>query len=150
LLALAEQVMQGTLDHVRIGPHLNRAHALADVAGEDVSSRWYCSWCVYEAALRALGAAWAYDQVRACCATNALPPDQTDCTDDASTYAAVAVVGGMWHPSVRNTPDGEAVVGRWDWQTEEAQLRRAVFWEWWLREAVPVAWRMVDERLSQR
>jgi len=111
LLTLAEQVMQGTVDHVRISTQLNRAHALADVAGEDVTSRWHCSWCVYEAALRALSAAWLYDQLRARCATNTLPPDETSCADDASTYAAIAIAGGMWHPIVKPAQGGVAVVG---------------------------------------
>jgi len=136
LLALAEQLLVGTADRAGIGKQLNRAHALADIAGADVTSPRYCGWCVYEAALRALGSACAYDQLRAGRASASY--DVADCADDASTYAAIAVAGGAWHPAgARGRADA---VGRWDWQTEEAQLRRAVFWEWWLREAVPAAW----------
>jgi hypothetical protein len=124
LLALAEQLLVGTADRAGIGKQLNRAHALADIAGADPTSPRYCGWCVYEAALRALGSACAYDQLRGGQASY----DVANCADDASTYAAIAVAGGAWHS------------GHWDWQTEDAQLRRAVFWEWWLREAVPAAW----------
>jgi hypothetical protein len=128
LLALAEQLLVGSADRAGIARQLNRAHALADIAGADISSPRYCGWCVYEAALRALGSAYAYYQLRAGPASASY--DVADTADDASSYAAVAVAGGAWH------------LGQWDWQTEEAQLRRAVFWEWWLREAVPAAWHM--------
>lgn len=135
LLALADQLLVGTADRAGIGKQLNRAHALADIAGADVTSPRYCGWCVYEAALRALDSACAYDQLRAGHASASY--DIADSADDASTYAAVAVAGGAWHPAGALTRGG---VGRWDWQTEDARLRRAVFWEWWLREAVPAAW----------
>ena len=140
LLALAEQVLVGTADRAHVGALLNRASALADVAGEPETSFDYCAWCVFEAALRALHTAWIYDLYSPATAT-ALPTiDVTGCRDDASNYAAIAVGGGTWHPIGAPVPDAAAPLGRWDWQTPEAQLRRAVFWEWWLRDAIPTAW----------
>jgi len=139
LLALAEQTLAAAADCASVGKQLNRAQALADIAGADITSPRYCGWCVYEGALRALGGAWAYDRLRAGRDAGAAMYDPTSCADDASTYAATAVAGGEWHHA--GAPGRGADVGRWDWQTEDAQLRRAVFWEWWLREAVPTAWR---------
>jgi hypothetical protein len=136
LLALAEEVMAGRADHAALGRLLDRAQALADVAGEDATSPRYCTWCVYEAALRALNSAWLCDQLGQG-AADAPPAAQTGCADDASMYAAIAVSGGSWYPT-------RGGVGRWDWQTTDARLRRAVFWEWWLRDAVPAAWHKVQ------
>lgn len=135
LLVLAEQLMRHATDRSHARAAVNRAQALADVAGEEPTSPHYCSWCVYEAALRALHNAWAYSQLCAGRATDGAAIS----TDDACTYAAIAVAGGTWQP----LGAGAGTVGargRWDWQTQEAQLRRAVFWEWWLRDAVPAAW----------
>ena len=138
LLAFAEQLIRSGVDRSRARTAVNRAQALADVAGEEASSPHYCSWCVYEAALRALHNAWIYSQQSVACATDGAPSSSMSIMDDASTYAAIAVAGGTWWPL-----DGIArTKGRWDWQTEEAQLRRAVFWEWWLRDAVPAAWNL--------
>lgn len=140
LLALAEQLIQGGLDRPRARMAVNRAQALADVAGEEASSRHYCSWCVYEAALRALQNAWNFSQSWVNCDGGSTLFDPTTSVDDASTYAAIAVAGGTWQPLNSPASARAAARGRWDWQTEEAQLRRAVFWEWWLRDAVPAAW----------
>jgi hypothetical protein len=141
LLALAEQVIQRNIDRSLARSVLNRAQALADVAGEAASSPHYCSWCVYEAALRALQNAWNLSQLCATCVTDD-PLASVTTIDDASTYAAIAVAGGTWRPQNSSASVSAAVKGCWDWQTEEAQLRRAVFWEWWLRDAVPVAWNL--------
>jgi hypothetical protein len=109
------------------------------VAGEPATSPYYCAWCVFEAALRALDSAWSYDQSRAVLSP---PEDATNCADDACTYAAIAAGGGTWRPIVQ-TGSAAGAVGRWEWQTEDVRLRRAVFWEWWLRDAVSTAWRRV-------
>ena len=54
---------------------------------------------------------------------------------DAKTGGdAIAVGGGEWQRVA-------GAAGQWSWQTEEVRLRRAVFWEWWLREGLPEAWR---------
>jgi hypothetical protein len=140
LLMLAEQLIQPGVDRSLARAAVNRAQALADVAGEAVSSPHYCSWCVYEAALRALQNAWNLSQSRATYVTDAPLASVTTPMDDASTYAAIAVAGGTWRPLNSSASVCVAVKGCWDWQTEEAQLRRAVFWEWWLRDAVPAAW----------
>jgi hypothetical protein len=126
LLTLAEEVMAGKADHATLSKQLNRAQALADVAGEEEISPRYCTWCVYEAALRTLNSAWRYDQLCRS-ATDISPADQTGCADDASTYAAIAIGGGRWHPISGEWEGAASAVGRWDWQTMEAQLRRAVF-----------------------
>jgi hypothetical protein len=136
LLALAEQLLQQAADRSCAGTAVNRAQALADVAGEEPASPHYCSWCVYEAALRALHNAWGYSQVCAGCAADGAAIS----TDDACTYAAIAVAGGTWQLLNAGAGAFGGARGRWDWQTQEAQLRRAVFWEWWLRDAVPAAW----------
>jgi hypothetical protein len=136
LLVFAEQLMCGAADPTQAGTAVNRAQALADVVGEDPASPRYCSWCVYEAALRALHNAWIYHQLRAGRDASPASASTTLATDDACAYAAIAVAGGTWRPL------SGGASGRWDWQTEEAQLRRAVFWEWWLRDAVPVAWHL--------
>jgi hypothetical protein len=130
LLALAERLLRGAADRAAAAAQLDRAHALADVAGEPATSPHYCAWCVFEAGLRALESAWAVDQWR----VDRAATGATGCADDAGTYAAIAVAGGSWRPS------SSGRIGRWDWQTDDAQLRRAVFWEWWLRDAVAAAW----------
>ncbi|HET9221319.1 MAG TPA: Imm5 family immunity protein [Roseiflexaceae bacterium] len=140
LLALAEQLILGGVDRSHVRMAVNRAQALADVAGEEASSRHYCSWCVYEAALRALQNAWSFSQSWANCEASGALVDTTTAMDDASTYAAIAVAGGTWQPLSSSASASAGGKGRWDWQTDEAQLRRAVFWEWWLRDAVPAAW----------
>jgi len=141
LVALAEQALVGATDRAHVGAHLNRAQALADVVGEPDTSAEYCTWCVFEAALRTLHSAYQYDQWRALNVAAPCSIDATGCMDDASMYAAIAVGGGTWSPGVASAYGEGAIVGRWEWQTPEAQLRRAVFWEWWLREAIPSAWR---------
>jgi hypothetical protein len=138
LLALAERLLRNGDDRSSACTAVNRAQALADVAGEEASSPHYCSWCVYEAALRALQNAWSLSQPPAS-STDGPHSSAATSIDDASTYAAIAVAGGAWRP-LNSSNGATAVKGRWDWQTEEAQLRRAVFWEWWLRDAVPAAW----------
>ena len=139
LLGLAEQLVQRAADRSHARAVVNRAQALADVAGEEPISPHYCSWCVYEAALRALRNAWGYNQL---CAGHAAGGAAIS-TDDACTYAAIAVAGGTWQPLGVGVGTFGGARGRWDWQTQEAQLRRAVFWEWWLRDAVPAAWTRV-------
>jgi len=141
LVALAEQMLVGATDRAHAGAQLNRAQAFADVVGEPDTSIAYCTWCVYEAALRTLHSAYQYDQWRAVSVTAPASIDAIGCMDDASTYAAIAVGGGTWSPDGATASDPGLAVGRWEWQTPEAQLRRAVFWEWWLREAIPSAWR---------
>jgi hypothetical protein len=136
LLGLAEELVQRAADRSYARTTVNRAQALADVAGEEPTSPHYCSWCVYEAALRALHNAWAYSQL---CAGRTADNSAVS-TDDACTYAAIAVAGGTWQPLGAGAGKFGGAWGRWDWQTQEAQLRRAVFWEWWLRDAVPAAW----------
>jgi hypothetical protein len=151
LVALAEQILTGTASLTDAGVQLNRAAALADVVGEPNTAPAYCSWCVFEAALRALRSAWRYDQVRTTRrATVDAELDATGCTDDASMYAAIAVGAGTWAPVVAPDTSAGAVSGQWDWQTSEAQLRRAVFWEWWLREALPNAWDLGQHSAPQR
>ena len=140
LLALAEQLVRTAADRSQARTAVNRAQALADVAGEEASSPHYCSWCVYEAALRALCSAWGYSQLCVARDAGGAPFGALSSTDDASAYAVIAVASGTWQPLGAGTLGGDR--GRWDWQTEEAQLRRAVFWEWWLRDAVPAAWHM--------
>jgi hypothetical protein len=129
LLALAERLLTNAADRNAASAQLGRAHAIADIVGAAPTAPEYPSWCVYEAALRALESAWSAVQSVA----QALVPATTDCHDDASRYAAIAVAGGTWGRAA----DG---IGRWDVQTEDAQLRRAVFWEWWLHEAIAIAW----------
>jgi hypothetical protein len=137
LLTLAEQLLAGSARVADAGTLLDRAYALADVAGEPADSPDYCSWCVFEAALRALGSAWRY-------ATASAPSGIADSADDASTYAALAIGSGAWRPLAGSRRTGVRA-GHWNWQTEDARLRRAVFWEWWLREAVAHAWRLANE-----
>jgi hypothetical protein len=129
LLILAEQLLSSAAKWAGASTQLNRAHAIADIVGVEATAPHYPGWCVYEAALRALGSALSAAQPP----TSDAPSPLASCADDASGYAAIAVAGGTW----RQAGDGS---GRWDWQTDEAQLRRAVFWEWWLREGVPSAW----------
>jgi hypothetical protein len=142
LLVSAEQLLHGSADSCSARPTVNRAQALADVAGEEGTSPYYCSWCVYEAALRALHNAWAHSQPRAARDTDGALSSTLNSTDDASAYAVIAVAGGVWLPPNGSARTNAPAQGRWDWQTEEAQLRRAVFWEWWLRDAVPAAWEL--------
>jgi hypothetical protein len=140
LLALAEQLIRRNIDRSLACTAINRAQALADVVGEAASSPHYCSWCVYEAALRALQNAWNVSQLSGA----------TTSMDDASAYAAIAVAGGVWRPLNSSSSATVAAKGCWDWQTEEAQLRRAVFWEWWLRDAVPAAWDLAARGIGDR
>jgi hypothetical protein len=148
LLTLAEQLLQNGADSAGARRAVDRAQALADVAGEEATSPFYCSWCVYEAALRTLHNAWTYSRLQQARAVDALPGTLST-TDDASTFAAIAVAGGKWQPLDGAARASRAASGRWDWQTEEAQLRRAVFWEWWLRDAVPAAWSMAAYSVYQ-
>ena len=130
LLALGEALVGGTLAPAEAAARIDRAHALADVAGEPATSAHYCAWCVFEAALRAADSALTYGQAR-----HASNFDKIAISaDDAGAYAAIAVGGGEWQLVA-------GAAGRWSWQAEEVRLRRAVFWEWWLREALPAAWR---------
>jgi hypothetical protein len=136
LLAPAEQLLAGSARLASSGALLDRAYALADVVGEPAESPDYCSWCVFEAALRALGSAWRYATTSGLC-------DIADSADDASSFAVLAVGSGAWRPLTGSKRTG-APAGRWNWQTEDARLRRGVFWEWWLREAVQDAWRLAN------
>jgi hypothetical protein len=119
LLALAADTLRGATTLTAVQPELNRALALSDVAGERPSSPHYAVWCVYEASARALESA---------CIAVGQPDGPTIALADAAGYAAIAVAGGEGR--VRGQPEAE---------DEDARLRRAVFWEWWLREALPEA-----------
>ena len=136
LLALGEALLRGELSAAEAAGRIDRAHALADVAGEPATSPHYCAWCVFEAALRAAESALTYRQLRR---TPGAAACIEGCADDAGSYAAIAVGGGEWQPAAGGA-------GRWIWQTEEVRLRRAVFWEWWLREALPEACRLAAQR----
>lgn len=129
LLALCQALVGGELPVAEAAGRIDHAHALADVAGEPATSPHYCAWCVFEAALRAADSALAYRQ-----RCGAPGGEISIGADDAGTYAAIAVGGGEWQRVA-------GAAGQWSWQTEEVRLRRAVFWEWWLREGLPEAWR---------
>ena len=128
LLALAEELLANPTDATNVRVQLNRAQALADIVGAAPTAPDYPSWCVYEAALRSLNSAWLAAQPQRDHAAGPI-----DCANDASGYAAIAVAGASWQSPAAGVE-----------QAEDAQLRRAVFWEWWLRTGVPTAWRMVS------
>ena len=133
LLAVAEQLLAGAADLANADALLNRAHAIADIVGVDASAPHYPSWCVYEAALRALASA--------CSATHPLGPPLAGLTEDASSFAAIAVAGGA------TQPEGD------DWWADEgdaAVLRRAVFWEWWLHEGIAQACNKARASIGRR
>jgi hypothetical protein len=137
LLELAEQTLRGTLDPHLAERHMTRAEALADVVGETAASAQYPAWCVFEAALRALQSAWlarAYGGVIAAPNTGLAHPARLD---DASSYAAIAVAGRLSNRGAQHTRTADAALAPVD---TAAQLRQTFFWEWWLREAIPIAW----------
>ncbi len=141
LLVLAEQALCGAADRRTVEVQLDRAQEIAFLTGELETSPRYCGWCVCEAAIRALLSAYVFAALRH--NGSAAPPsigNPARC-DDAASYAAIAVGGGTWHPVIDDSLGIDAEVGVWDWSAEEVRLRRAVFWEWWLREAIPLAWR---------
>jgi hypothetical protein len=138
LLALAEQMLQGTAETTLIQRRIRRAEVLVDLMSEPASSSHYPAWCVFEAALRTLQSAWIYHLHSLNTATPNSRVTGEIGLDDASTYAAIAIAGG----AVQSSSDRISLAGNTgqdDWQ-EAVQLRRTFFWEWWLREAIPQAW----------
>jgi hypothetical protein len=119
LLSLAANTICGTAERAIARAELNYALAHIDVAGELPASPHYAAWCVYEAAARALESA---------CILAGATYRATRAIDDAAGYAALAV-----------SDDRQPLTGQRSQAAEDAQLRRAVFWEWWLREALPNA-----------
>ncbi|HWQ15454.1 MAG TPA: Imm5 family immunity protein [Roseiflexaceae bacterium] len=119
LLTLAADVIRGAAERALASATLNYARAYCDVAGELPTSPHYPAWCVYEAAARALERA---------CALAGQECGTGWALDDAAGYAAIAVSGAG-----QPTADPHSQVA------EDARLRRAVFWEWWLRTALPQA-----------
>jgi hypothetical protein len=119
LISLAAETIRGDTDLRTVRAELDHALAYSDIAGEAPASPHYPAWCVYEAAARALGSAYAVADP-----AYAVPPS----LDDAAGYAAIAVAGAF-----QKTPGAPGQ------DAEDARLRRAVFWEWWLREALPTA-----------
>jgi hypothetical protein len=117
LLALARETVRGSAEPTATRAALTYARAYCDVAGEPPESPHYAAWCVYESAVRALE--------RACLAAghpHIIMPN----IDDAAGYAAIAIADEQQPAASDDARDG-------------ARLRRAVFWEWWLRDAVPTA-----------
>jgi hypothetical protein len=138
LLGLAEQILQGLADPAVVQRQITRAVALADVIGESATSAQYPSWCVFEAALRAIQSAW---NAHAQAATPAQSGGAAGAVglDDASWYAAIAIAGSRTpaysDPRARAAqPDCSSTAA-----DAAAQLRWTFFWEWWLREAIPQA-----------
>lgn len=119
LLALALDTLRGAAEPSASLAELNYALAYCDVAGEQPASPHYAAWCVYESAVRALESG---------CVSAGLIQRGASPLDDAAGYAAIAIAD---HAHRAAAPSDEAA--------EEARLRRAVFWEWWLREALPHA-----------
>jgi hypothetical protein len=140
MITLAEGLVAGMVEIDVARKVAGLGQEMADLTGELDISPYYCSWTTFEAALLALFSALAYRGI------DAYALDLTDATErdhikDVAHWAVIAYTGGRWYPIVDADEDehGEGA-GIWDWSYDEVRIRRQLFWEWWLREAIPTAW----------
>jgi hypothetical protein len=140
MITFAEGLLAGIVDQAEAVEVAGMGQEMADLTGELDTSPYYCSWTAFEAALLALFSALASIGI------DAYRIDLNDTSEynrfkDAAHWAAIAYAGGRWYPIVDQDEDeyGEGA-GIWDWDCEEVRIRRQLFWEWWLREAIPSAW----------
>jgi Immunity protein Imm5 len=140
MITLAEELLAGRVETEAAYKVAGMGQEMADLTGELDTSPYYCSWTAFEAALLALFSTLAYSGMAA------YDVDLSDAAEhdplkDVAHWAVIAYAGGRWYPIVTEDDNeyGEEA-GIWDWSYDEVRIRRQLFWEWWLREAIPTAW----------
>jgi len=138
MLAFAEDVLKGIKKPSEVnGFYLEDFHHFLDMQFEVK----YDAWCALRASYDALGMCLGAPPFTRCYDLDKNKFVLSD--NDAAQFAVVAysIVDdsepGDWRTHFRKTRNKE-----WIFDFE----KRLEFWEWWLTEAVPAAWRMAEEQ----